>query len=168
VLFVGSGFGRKGLGFLIEAWARLRGSPLLLIAGSDRATASYRRLADRHGVTDRVRFLGRRADVELLMRAADALALPSLFEPFGNVAIEAMASGLPVLTTSRCGAAEIVPGELRPMIVANPADVAELAAKTQLLIDGPPGLGEITRAAAEKLTWQGHAAELLAIVEAAR
>jgi UDP-glucose:(heptosyl)LPS alpha-1,3-glucosyltransferase len=145
----------------------LRGSPLLLVAGSDRAAASYQRMADRFGVTGRVRFLGRRGDVELVMRAADALALPSLFEPFGNVALEAMASGLPVLTTSRCGAAEIVPGELHPMIVANPADVAELAAKTQLLIDAPPGLGVITRAAAERLTWQGHAQELLAIIEAA-
>jgi UDP-glucose:(heptosyl)LPS alpha-1,3-glucosyltransferase len=168
VLFVGSGFGRKGLGFLIEAWARLRGSPLLVIAGSDRAAASYQRLADRYGVTGGVRFLGRRGDVELLMRAADALALPSLFEPFGNVALEAIASGLPVLTTSRCGAAEIVPDELRPMIVANPAGVTELAAKTQLLIDAPRGLSEIVRAAAEKLTWQRHAQELLEIVEAAR
>jgi UDP-glucose:(heptosyl)LPS alpha-1,3-glucosyltransferase len=168
VLFVGSGFGRKGLGFLIEAWARLRGSPLLLIAGGDRAVAAYERLAGRYGVAGRVRFLGRRGDVESLMRAADALALPSLFEPFGNVAVEAMASGLPVLTTSRCGSAEIVPDELRPMIVANPADVAELAAKTQLLIDAPPGLGASARAASEKFTWQRYATELLAIIDAAR
>ena len=167
-VFVGSGFGRKGLSFLIEAWARLRGSPVLLVAGSDRATAAYQRLADRHGVAGRVRFLGRRGDVESLMRAADALALPSLFEPFGNVVLEAMASGLPVLTTSRCGSAEIVPDELRPMIVANPSDVGELAAKTQLLIDGPPGLSAIVRAASEKLTWEHHAAELRAIIAAAR
>jgi UDP-glucose:(heptosyl)LPS alpha-1,3-glucosyltransferase len=168
VLFVGSGFGRKGLGFLIEAWGRLRGSPLLLVAGNDRAIGSYERMAERHGVPDRVRFLGRRNDVELMMGAADALALPSLFEPFGNVALEAMASGLPVLTTSRCGAAEVVPDELRPMIVGDPADVTELAAKTQLLIGAPPELSAIARASAERLTWECHAEELLAIIEAVR
>lgn len=168
VLFVGSGFGRKGLGFLIEAWGRLRGSPILMVAGGDRALASYQRMAERQGVANRIRFLGRRNDVEILMRAVDALALPSLFEPFGNVALEAMASGLPVLMTSRCGVAEVVPDELRPIVVADPTNVNELAAKTQLLIDAPPELGPIARAAAEQLTWERHASELLAIIKAAR
>jgi UDP-glucose:(heptosyl)LPS alpha-1,3-glucosyltransferase len=168
VLFVGSGFGRKGLAFLIKAWASLLGSPYLAVAGGDRAAAKYQRLAMRHGIGHRVRFLGRRDDVPELMRAADALALPSLFEPFGNVALEAMASGLPVLTTSRCGVAEVVPDEMRPFVVADPTNVGELAATTQALIDAPPELGPIARAAAEKFTWSRHATELLAIIEACR
>jgi UDP-glucose:(heptosyl)LPS alpha-1,3-glucosyltransferase len=166
MLFAGSGFGRKGLGFLIEAWARLRGSPYLLVAGGDRAAARFEQLAMRHGIGARVRFLGRRGDVAELMRASDALALPSLFEPFGNVVLEAMASGLPVLTSSRCGVAEIVPDELRAFVVADPANVAELAAKLQALIEAPPMLGKIARAAAERFTWERHAGELLAIIEA--
>jgi UDP-glucose:(heptosyl)LPS alpha-1,3-glucosyltransferase len=168
VLFVGSGFGRKGLGFLIEAWARLQGSPYLLVAGGDRAAAKFERLAMRHSVGDRVRFLGRRNDVPELMRAADALALPSLFEPFGNVALEAMASGLPVLTSSRCGVAEIVPDELRAFVVADPTNVAEVAAKMQALTEAPPALGKIARAAAERFTWERHGSELLAVIEACR
>ena len=168
VLFVGSGFARKGLSFLIEAWARLPGSPRLIVAGSDRALTKYQRLAARYGLGDRVRFLGRRGDVPELMRAVDALALPSLFEPFGNVALEAMASGLPVLTTSRCGVAEVVPDELRPFVVNDPSDAVELVAKAQALIEAPPGLGEIARAAAEKFTWERHAEELLALIEICR
>lgn len=168
VLFVGSGFGRKGLGFLIETWARLQGLPCLLVAGGDRATAKYERIATRHGIGERVRFLGRRGDVPELMRAADALALPSLFEPFGNVALEAMASGLPVLTTSRCGVAEVVPDELRPFVVADPANAAELAVKMQALIEAPPAIGKIAHAAAEMFTWDRHASELLELVETCR
>jgi UDP-glucose:(heptosyl)LPS alpha-1,3-glucosyltransferase len=139
-----------------------------LLAGGDRAAPRYQRLAMRHGVGNRVRFLGRRDDVPELMRAVDALALPSLFEPFGNVALEAMASGLPVLTTSRCGIAEIVPRELRPLVVDDPANVAELAAKMQALIEAPPALGKIARTAAEMFTWDRHASELLALIEACR
>jgi UDP-glucose:(heptosyl)LPS alpha-1,3-glucosyltransferase len=173
VLFVGSGFGRKGLGFLIEAWARLprvrlQKPPYLLVAGGDRAEARYERLTMRHCIGDRVRFLGRRGDVPELMRAADALALPSLFEPFGNVALEALASGLPVMTSSRCGVAEIVPEELRPFVVANPVNVTELAAKLQALIEAPPALGKIARAAAKSFTWDLHASKLLAIIEECR
>jgi len=168
VLFAGSGFGRKGLGFLIEAWPRMHGSSHLIVAGGDRAAARYQRLAMRCGVGDRVRFLGRRNDIPELMRAVDALALPSLFEPFGNVALEAMASGLPVLITSRCGVTEVLPAELRPFVVADPASVAELAAKTEALIEASPGLGVIARAAAEQFTWNRHAAELLELLEACR
>ena len=168
VLFVGSGFGRKGLGFLIEAWARLQRSPHLLVAGGDRAVAKFERLATRHNVGDRVRFLGRRDDVPELMRAADGLVLPSLFEPFGNVALEAMASGLPILTSSRCGVAEILPDELREFVVVDPANVAELATKIQALIDAPPALGKIARSAAGEFTWDRHASELLGLIEACR
>jgi UDP-glucose:(heptosyl)LPS alpha-1,3-glucosyltransferase len=164
VLFVGSGFGRKGLGFLIEAWKRLQGSPILLVAGSDRAVSAYQRMSERFDAADRVRFLGPRVDIELLMRAADGLALPSLFEPFGNVVVEAMASGLPVLASSRCGAAEIIPAEMRPLIVDDPADAGELAAKTQLLIDAPAKLGPVSRAAAESFTWQRYGEQLLSII----
>jgi UDP-glucose:(heptosyl)LPS alpha-1,3-glucosyltransferase len=168
VLFVGSGFARKGLGFLLEAWRRLHGSPILLVAGSDRNVSAYQRMTARFDIADRVRFLGASEDIELLMRAADGLALPSLFEPFGNVVAEAMASGLPVLASSRCGAAEIIAAELRPMIVADPADVGEVAAKAQLLIDAPAQLGSISRAAAESLTWKRHGEQLLSIVESVR
>lgn len=167
VMFVGNGFARKGLRFLIEAWPAIGGGARLIVVGADRAAPSYERLARRLGLEDRVKFLGRRADVERLMRGADAFALPSLFEPFGNVALEAMASGVPALTTRLCGVAEVMPEALRGYIVNDPANRTELAARMNALIEAASSLKATARAAAEQYTWERHAHELLAIVEAA-
>jgi UDP-glucose:(heptosyl)LPS alpha-1,3-glucosyltransferase len=167
VMFVGNGFARKGLGFLIEAWPAIGVAARLIVIGTDRAVVSYERLARRLGLHDRVTFLGRRADVRRLMRGADALALPSLFEPFGNVAMEAMASGVPALTTVRCGVAEIMPATLRGYVVNDPTNRIELTERMNALIEATPGLKAAARATAEQFTWERHARELIAIVEAA-
>src|SRR5581483_1416965 len=84
VTFVGHGFARKGLGFLIEAFAMLKSDRYLLVVGNDRAVDAFRRRADARGVGSRVIFAGSRPAIERFFNAADALALPSLFEPFGN------------------------------------------------------------------------------------
>jgi UDP-glucose:(heptosyl)LPS alpha-1,3-glucosyltransferase len=167
VLFVGNGFARKGLRFLLEGWPEVAGHAQLIIIGTDQAAASYQRLARRIGLNDRVRFLGRRADVARLLRGADAFALPSLFEPFGNVAMEAMASGVPVLTSAQSGVAEVVPGSMRQYVVHDPTDRADLTSRLNALIAAAPRLRKAAREAAERFTWERHARELLAIVEAA-
>jgi UDP-glucose:(heptosyl)LPS alpha-1,3-glucosyltransferase len=167
VMFVGNGFARKGLRFLLEGWSEVRGDAQLIIIGTDQAAASYERLARRLGVNDRLSFLGRRADVARLLRGADAFALPSLFEPFGNVAMEAMASGVPVLTSAQSGVAEVVPGSMREYVVHDPTDRADLTSRLNALISAAPRIRQAAREAAERFTWERHAQELLAIVEAA-
>jgi UDP-glucose:(heptosyl)LPS alpha-1,3-glucosyltransferase len=167
VLFVGNGFARKGLRYLIETWPAIGGAARLIVIGTDQTAGWYERLARRLGLRDRVTFLGRRTDVERLMRGADALALASLFEPFGNVAMEAMASGVPVLTTAFCGVAEVMPAVLRAYIVNDPANRTELAARMNALIQAAPSLEAAARASAEQFTWERHARELFAIIEEA-
>ena len=166
-LFVGNGFARKGLRFLLEAWPEVHHDARLIVIGTDQAASSYVRLAARLGLTDRVSFLGRRTDVARLVRAADAFALPSLFEPFGNVALEAMAAGVPALTTALCGVAEVMPLALRAFVVEDPSDCGELAARLDALIEAAPALRSESRAAAEQFTWERYARELLALIEAA-
>jgi len=167
IAFVGNGFARKGLRFLIEAWPALDPAAWLVVAGTDRAAARYQQQAHRLGLGDRVRFLGAHARVDRLFAAVDALALPSLFEPFGNVLMEAMAAGLPVLASAACGAAETLPRELREFIVADPADVAELGARINALLAARGGrLGAIARATAEQFTWDRYGTELLGLIAA--
>jgi UDP-glucose:(heptosyl)LPS alpha-1,3-glucosyltransferase len=165
VLFIGNGFARKGLRFLIEAWPALDPRAHLIAAGTDRALASYRRLAMRLGVGNRVRFLGPQRQIERLFAAADALALPSLFEPFGNVVMEAMAAGLPVLCSSACGASEALPPDFRPFVVNDPANVSELAARMAALLSVRGDLASIARATAEKFTWDRYAKDLLNLLQ---
>ncbi len=107
LLFVGSGFRVKGLDRLLGAVARLPAGPSgeeprLLVAGEDRK-APFQRLARRLRIAQRVEFLGGRDDVTDLMLAADLLVHPARSESGGNVLIEALAAGLPVLCTDACG-----------------------------------------------------------------
>ena len=99
VLFVGSQFRLKGLEFAIRALAQMKTtSAMLLVVGGDAATP-YKRLAEQLGVVDRVRFAGSRSDLPEIYPAADAFVLPTLYETFALVCLEAMASGLPVLAS---------------------------------------------------------------------
>lgn len=167
VMFVGNGFARKGLRFLIEAWPTVCRDARLIVVGTDRAAASYERLVHRLGLNDRVIFLGRRNNVDRLMRGADVLALPSLFEPFGNVAVEAMASGVPVLTSAQSGVAELMPEPMREYIVNDPTDLEELSSRMNRLVGAAPELKNVARVAAEQFTWERHARELSSIIDAA-
>lgn len=103
LLFVGHEFQRKGLAHVIAALERLGDDTRLLVVGSDNP-ASYRKLAPK--VQDRVIFTGARSDLPALYSAADAFVLPTAYETFSLVCMEAMASGLPVFATAAGGIEE--------------------------------------------------------------
>lgn len=168
VLFIGSGFGRKGLGQLIEALAMADSQVYLMVAGEDRAEGFYQKMARRLHVERRVLFLGKRSDIADLVAAADIVALPSLFEAFGNVVLEGMAAGRPVLTSARCGAAEVLPPQLQPFVVQDPMNPAEIAQRLAALLAAPRELGAIARAAAEQFTWERYGARLVELIEGSR
>ncbi|HXR25840.1 MAG TPA: glycosyltransferase family 4 protein [Candidatus Binataceae bacterium] len=165
VMFVGNGFARKGLPFMLEAWPRLESRPWLLVVGNDRARAGYGNRARTLNVGDRIRFLGPRNDVAELFHAADVLALPSIFEPFGNVVLEAMASGLKVVTSAASGVSELLPDELRAFTIENPCDPAEIAQRLDALIEAPADLGAQARAAAESYSWERYGENLTRLLE---
>lgn len=107
-LFVGSGFERKGLAALLQALSGLPESAHLLVAGKDKKLDAFKALAGKLGLARRAHFLGGQQEVKPFYGAADMLALPTLYDPFPNVALEAFACGLPVLTSNKSGAAEFV------------------------------------------------------------
>ncbi len=137
-LFVGSGFERKGVPRLLQAFAQ--GAPAdarLLLVGSDRHAARFARQAGAMGMSARVHFAGAQNDVRPWYGAADCFVLPTLYDPFPNAALEAMASGLPLITTHQCGAAELIE-EGKAGFVCDALDVAGLGA----------ALGRLDRASA--------------------
>lgn len=109
-LFVGSGFERKGVPLLLDLWPQLPAHAHLVVAGRDR---SMQRCVKRAaGSGGRVHFVGAQKDVRPWYGLADVFVLPTLYDPCSNAALEALSCGLPVLTSSKCGASEwIVAGQ---------------------------------------------------------
>ncbi|HVA80464.1 MAG TPA: glycosyltransferase family 4 protein [Candidatus Binataceae bacterium] len=167
-VFVGNGFARKGLRTVLAAWEGLRGDPYLIVVGNDRARGSFERRAMRLGIASRVIFAGARPDVVRFFQAADLLAFPSLFEPFGNVALEAMACGIPAVTSAWCGVAEVMPPELQATVVDNPSDEIEVAIRLGVTLKERETLAPIALAVARQFTWARHARELDEIIESVK
>lgn len=159
-LFVGSGFKRKGLATVIRALpvvktmeqdiSRLR----LLVVGKD-APGPYIRLASRLGVGDRVTFAGGTTRPEDFYGAADIFVLPTMYDPFSNATLEAMACGLPVITTAQNGVSELMAEGVSGFVMRNPEDHSGLAATFAYLSCEKVRVksGANARKVAEGLTW---------------
>jgi UDP-glucose:(heptosyl)LPS alpha-1,3-glucosyltransferase len=162
-LFAGSGFARKGLDVALGALAASADREAVLwVAGRD-DPARWQGLVARLGLAARVHFLGPRSDPEALYAAADALLLPTRYDAFANVCLEAAASGLPVVTSGANGAAEIA--RQAGVVVEDPEDVAGFARALDLLSDADARapLGKAGRALAEQHGWDAHVAALRAL-----
>jgi UDP-glucose:(heptosyl)LPS alpha-1,3-glucosyltransferase len=161
-LFVGNGFQRKGLDRLLRAWeSPALAGVYLLVVGDDAGRSRYVSWAKRVA-PDRIIFAGRQAAVEDYYGAAEILVLPAFQEAFGNVILEALASGLPVVTSPTVGAAEVLTGDLEQGIVSNPDDKQALAQKIRQMLDGVrwPGLSRAARETAERHSWNRYFEEL--------
>jgi UDP-glucose:(heptosyl)LPS alpha-1,3-glucosyltransferase len=152
-LLVGSGYARKGVARAITALARVPGNPYLLVVGRDKAPGRYLRLAQDLGLAKRVVLLGPQEDPRPFFGAADAFVLPTYYDPCPNAALEAMACGLPVVTSTKSGAAELVL-EHDAGFVCPASDVASLAWHMTTLTDAAAraALGARAREAVLPLT----------------
>jgi UDP-glucose:(heptosyl)LPS alpha-1,3-glucosyltransferase len=162
-LHVGSGFERKGVAAFLEALARVPGKPWGIVAGRDKHLERYVARAKSLGLTERVRFAGSVSDVRSYHAAADSFVLASLYDPFPNAALEALASGLPVVTTRKCGVAELI-AEGESGFVRDALDVTGIAeAMARLEPPVAKRMGEAARAAVDALTPAAMAAQYEAL-----
>lgn len=129
VLFAGSGWERKGLAAAIEGVRRVRSAaePLLLVAGRGRP--------GRYGRHERVRFLGPVRKMNALYAAADLFLLPTYYDPFSNACLEALAAGLPVITTRANGFSEIIEPGAEGEALEDPSDAAGIARALEAWLD---------------------------------
>ncbi|MBI4527652.1 MAG: glycosyltransferase family 4 protein [Deltaproteobacteria bacterium] len=155
VLFVGTGFRRKGLDRLLSLWDRddFR-ETYLWVVGNDAHLPRYRHRWGRKEIL----FLGAQSRVEDYYAAADLLVLPSVQEAFGNVVLEALASGLPIVTIRGVGATDQMDGPLREGILKDSENPEELRGTILKLLDPSqwPFLSREARRIAEKFSWEKY------------
>jgi UDP-glucose:(heptosyl)LPS alpha-1,3-glucosyltransferase len=118
VLFAGSGWERKGLRFAIDAVDQSGKEIRLLVAG---------RGDQRKFKSGRVQFLGVVEDMPALYGAADVFLLPTIYDPFSNACLEALAAGLPVITTRANGCSEIIETGVHGTVIDDPQKIEAIS-----------------------------------------
>lgn len=169
LLFAGNNYRLKGVRTLIMALGLLSGrfpdqDFRLLIAGRGRV-GSYRRLARRLGIADKVVFAGAVNGMEQWYAAADIYVHPTFYDSCSLTVLEALASGLPVITTRFNGAAEAIQNEATGIVINNPADATELADAISKYLDPGQRTRALTasRACMEPYSPERNLAETLAV-----
>jgi UDP-glucose:(heptosyl)LPS alpha-1,3-glucosyltransferase len=117
ILFTGSGWHRKGLRFAIQALNQIKDATLL-VAGSGKRTGLPS--------SPRTQFLGPVKEMQSLLESSDLFLLPTLYDPFSNASLEAMAAGLPVITTQANGFAEIMRPAQDGEVLSDPSDIGAM------------------------------------------
>jgi UDP-glucose:(heptosyl)LPS alpha-1,3-glucosyltransferase len=126
LLFAGSGWERKGLLFAVEAAALCGDSKVRLLVAGRGNPAPYKMQRLRFWKDEPVYFLGEVADMLSVYAAADIFILPTIYDPFSNACLEALACGLPVITTRSNGFSEIIEDGVHGSIVDQPGDFLAL------------------------------------------
>jgi UDP-glucose:(heptosyl)LPS alpha-1,3-glucosyltransferase len=165
-LIVGSEYARKGVGRAIEALTHVPRPAHLLVVGKDRHPSRYVSLAHHLRVADRVTFAGPQTDPRPFYGSADAFVLPTLYDALSNAVLEALACGLPVITSTRCGAGELVRANAAGM-VCGARDIEAIAAAMRALMDDTVRANASRRAlaAVADLTPAAMAAQLIALYD---
>lgn len=170
LLFAGHEFERKRLDLVIAALALLPSDvELWAIGGRGSSRAAYERIAAEHGVARRVHFAGTVSNAEAFFQAADVFALPSDYETWGLVSVEALACGLPVVMTPT-GCAELVLGNGRAGSVVDytPGSIADAVAR---ILADPTRHAEMRREArrvAAEHSWASVAEQYNAVIDEVR
>ena len=168
LLLVGNDWKKKGITALLESMAQLRDLPIcLLVAGQDDA-APYAKQIRESGLDGKVRFLPHRRDVISYYAAADTYVGPSLEDTFAQPPAEAMACGLPVITSATNGTAEIMTDGVDGLILLDATNVRDLTEKIRLLFRDAKlrdRFGKHAACTAKKYTWDRNGEEIRAIFD---
>ncbi len=171
VLLIGNDWRNKGLGRLIEAVAKSGATNICILAVGKDDPVPYFSLIERANLKDRVFFLPPRTDVEFYYAAADIYAGPSAEDAFSLPPLEAMACGLPVITSRNAGVSEIIRHAADGFILEDVANSEELFQLLEPLTRDSALRNRIGKAAfqtASQYTWDWNASQLINSLEIVR
>lgn len=164
LLFLGSGFKRKGLKFFLHALRHTPKDVCALVAGKG-AVAEYKGIARQLGVSGRVIFVGAVQNSEKYYAACDLFILPTVYDPFSNATLEALASGLPVITSRFNGVCEIIRPSVEGEIIDDLLDDRELGHKIMKSLNNLGSMSEAATAKAKEYTITKSAGRLIDTID---
>jgi len=136
-LITSGDFQKRGVGLFLSALRRLdekiKRKLKILIIGQESRLGPYKNLAQQTGLGERIRFLAPEKDIWRYFHSLDIYVHPALFEEFGQSVQEAMACGVPVLTSRRVGASELLKGEAQRILLEAPTESALADSITRLV-----------------------------------
>lgn len=165
LLFIANNFRLKGLYPLIKAIAILKTKvrePFRLIVAGRGKRQKFIRLIRKVGCEENIIFTGQIKEIERLYAGADILVHPTFYDPFANVCLEALASGLPVITTRHNGAGELITDRIEGFVIAEPTKINDLAEKIAFFFDESERIraGKNARRLAEQFPWERNYSEI--------
>ncbi|MFQ3592686.1 MAG: glycosyltransferase family 4 protein [Gemmataceae bacterium] len=170
-IFLGVNPRLKGLEPLLNAVAHMsdRRRFRLGVFGAGKARR-YEAQARKLGIADHIRFLGYHPDIRDIYFAGDMLVHPTFYDPCSLVVLEAIAVGLPVVTSCSNGAAELLHPPADSRIIANPHDPVPLALAMQAFMDNGTrrAASKAALQSAARWTFEDHYRELMQLLEMAR
>lgn len=108
-LFIGNGYQRKGLAYLLQGLSLLKEKDFhLSVVGKEKNVSIYKQMAEKLGLSSKVTFFGTQKNSTPFYQLADALVIPSIYDPFANVTVEALAMGVYVISSSFNGGKEVL------------------------------------------------------------
>ncbi|HDZ84491.1 MAG TPA: glycosyltransferase family 1 protein [Nitrospirae bacterium] len=150
VLFAGADFKRKGLPVLLRAFSLIKRDGVRLIAAGKRPKAEFISMAKKFGIEKEVTFWGPEKKIEQLYAVSDLFVLPTIYDPFSNATLEAMASGIAVITTAFNGASEIIEDNVHGHVLKDPMDHETLARNISNALERSEMMGKEARIKAEE------------------
>ena len=168
LLFISNNWERKGLSTIIEAMSKTGIEKIRLVVVGRGEKRRYISLAKNKMISpDKLIFTGLTDDVEKYYGMADIFVLPSRYEPFSNVCLEAMACGLPVITTRTNGASELIKIGENGFIIDDWKDSDSIGGVIKILNNGNirEKFGENATRTAKEYTWERHIEETNKVFE---
>ncbi|OGT94889.1 MAG: hypothetical protein A2298_05535 [Gammaproteobacteria bacterium RIFOXYB2_FULL_38_6] len=160
LIFPAHEFIRKGILKILDAMNSLKNKRLhLLVVGRDDQTR-VRDVIEHYQLESNIHFIGETSTIEKYYAASDIMVLPTLYEPFGLVITEAMASALPVITNKSAGAAELIENGTDGVLLEDIKDTRELASQIESLANNSAKreqMGVQARITAERYNWDAIA-----------
>lgn len=163
ILFQGNPFDRKGLEYAVRALPLILEKAKLVVVGND-DIAPYMKIARDLGVNKKIIHIPFTNEMKKYYAAADAFVLPSLYDTFALVVLEAMASGCGVVSSKHAGASELIEDGKEGFVV-DPKNIGDIAEKINIMLNDGNVFRKNARKKAEQCGWDKTAKEMLSVFE---